>query len=306
MDKKGFLQISFQWLFAIIVGAFILFLAIYAVTKFSSTNQSISGTELNAQLSAIMNPLESSFETGKITPLNLGVETRIYPICHGEPDFGSQVIETSQKSFSKWSNSGISSKTKNKYLFFNSPIQGKNFYIFSKPFEFPFKITDLRYIISTEDNYCFVNAPSDIEEEITQLKPQTIFIEDCPENSVEVCFNRVGCDVNVNINSKTIEKNNSVVYFETEALMYAGIFSSKLYYECQVKRLMYRGKILTEIYLGKSDIIMKQGCNPEFRGDLNILTGLLGNYRDSSDLQGISSITEILESKNKNSGCSLW
>jgi len=37
--KKGYLQISFTWLFAIIAGAFILFLAIFMTSKLIGTEQ---------------------------------------------------------------------------------------------------------------------------------------------------------------------------------------------------------------------------------------------------------------------------
>ena len=33
----------------------------------------------------------------------------------------------------------------------------------------PFKIADLIYITSTNDKYCFVDAPDDIEDEIKDL-----------------------------------------------------------------------------------------------------------------------------------------
>ena len=39
MNKKGFLQISFQWIFAIVVGIVILFLAIYGVSKLIGTGE---------------------------------------------------------------------------------------------------------------------------------------------------------------------------------------------------------------------------------------------------------------------------
>jgi len=306
MNKKGFLQISFQWLFAIIVGAIILFLAIYAVSKFSSTNEATSGTKINAQLSALLNPLESSFETSKITPLNLGTETRIYPLCDSDGGFGIQSIKTSQKSFNKWSTPGIGSNVKNRYLFLENPVQGKNFYVFSKPFEFPFKITDLMYIISENDNYCFKNAPSNIKEEIIQLKPKSIFIEDCPDNSIKVCFNMGVCDINVNTNSNYVQKNNTIMYFEEDSLMYATIFSPKQYYECQLNRLISREKILIDIYIEKADIISNQKCYSSIKNELIELKNLLNNFRDSDDLSSIYSKIISINNKNKNSKCRLW
>ena len=44
-NQRGYLQISFAWVFAIIAGVFILFLAIFAVTKFTRTEQTITDCE---------------------------------------------------------------------------------------------------------------------------------------------------------------------------------------------------------------------------------------------------------------------
>src|SRR3989344_2803023 len=51
----------------------------------------------------------------------------------------------------------------------NERGQLNKFYIFSKPFEFPFKVSDLIYLTSENEKYCFDNAPENIAEEILQL-----------------------------------------------------------------------------------------------------------------------------------------
>ena len=48
--KKGFLQISFAWLFALIVGAFVLFLAIYSITKIISTENTAQDAKASKQI----------------------------------------------------------------------------------------------------------------------------------------------------------------------------------------------------------------------------------------------------------------
>ena len=45
MRKKGAIDFSFTWIFAIIAGAFILFIAIFAVYKFTHSGNSLSDTE---------------------------------------------------------------------------------------------------------------------------------------------------------------------------------------------------------------------------------------------------------------------
>ena len=83
-SKKGFLQISFGWLFAIIVGGFILSLTIFAVTKVMKTEQTFSDAETGKNIGVLLNPLETSFETGKTSSIILPVETRIYNKCELE------------------------------------------------------------------------------------------------------------------------------------------------------------------------------------------------------------------------------
>ena len=76
-SKKAFLQISFAWLFAIIVGMVILFLAIYASTKIIKTEQIALDVETAKEIGVLLNPLETGFETGKtnsITPKSANVK----------------------------------------------------------------------------------------------------------------------------------------------------------------------------------------------------------------------------------------
>ena len=70
-----------------------------------------------------------------------------------------------QKDFNKWGDVSVDVGFENKYIFSDREVEGKKFYVFSKPFEFPFKVTDLIYMTSSLKKYCFVNAPEDIEEE---------------------------------------------------------------------------------------------------------------------------------------------
>ena len=71
MNKRGFLQISFAWLFAIIIGAFILVLAIYASTKIIKTEQLSLDAKTAKEIGVLLNPLETGFETGKTTSIKL-------------------------------------------------------------------------------------------------------------------------------------------------------------------------------------------------------------------------------------------
>ena len=103
LNKKGDLNLSFGWLFAIIVGAVILILAIYGATKVIKTGQSEEQAVGAKELGILLNPLETGFESAISTPLVLRVETRIFNTCSVSGNFGKQGIQTSEFSFKKWS-----------------------------------------------------------------------------------------------------------------------------------------------------------------------------------------------------------
>ena len=56
---------SFTWLFAIIVGGFILFLAIYAVITIKPSQQLEQDVKLGKEIGNILNLLETGFESIK-------------------------------------------------------------------------------------------------------------------------------------------------------------------------------------------------------------------------------------------------
>ena len=307
MRNKGFLQISFQWLFAIVVGIVILFLTIYGITRLiglGERTQEIKGSE---QLGILLNPLETGFEEAKSSIIELQVDTRVFTTCDDFGDFGKQGISMSQKSFNKWPDPSEEIVFYNKYLFSESPLEARKIYLFSKPFEFPFKVANLIYMTSVEDIYCFEDAPEDIQDEIGNLNMENVLLDDCPDNSISVCFESGGGDIGVNYLNKYVDKEGSRVYFEGDALMYAAIFSEDAFYECQVKRLMKRVESLAELYRDKADLIALSGCSTNLHSDLQVLISMAQGLDDSYYLLNIKEHAEDLDMKNKNNAmCRLW
>ena len=305
-NKKGYLQISFGWLFAIIVGIVIIALAIYFVTKMVGTQGTIQSAKTGKEIGILLNPLETSFESAVTSSVIFPEETRIYNGCDNYGNFGTQKIEVLQKSFNKWSETDFEVSFLNKYIFSERFSEGRTFYIFSKPFEFPFKVANLMYITSASTNYCFIDAPEDIEDEISDLKqPNLKLEEECSEDDIKVCFGYGNCDIEVNYDAKKVEKEGELMYFETDALMYAAIFSDKATYECQLKRLMQRIEQLSNIYLGKSNALSIKGCDPVLNPYLSSLISSASGLSDSDELYIINSIVEELEEKNRGN-CKLW
>ena len=302
MNQKGFLQIPFSWVFAIIVGIFILFLAIYFAVKMIDSGSLEVDTATAKKIQVLTNPLETSFESSETTTMILPAEARIYSGCDNTGDFGNQIIQVSQKSFNKWADPSIEVSSNNKYIFGEEFVEGKKFYLFSVPFEYPFKIANL--IILTSKEYCFLNAPDEIEEEITQANIE--FDEDeCSEDSVKVCFSGGSdCDIDVNIGQGNVEKDGEKLYF-TGNLIYAAIFGEKEVYECQVKRLMQRTEQLASLYLDKASFVAQRGCDSSLSSDLLSLRNAVSNLESSRDLDNIDIIVKQINGKKK-AGCEIF
>jgi hypothetical protein len=305
------LEISFGWLFALVAGAIILFFAIYLSSKVIHTGQETVSTETAKEIGILLNPLETSFESAQTTSITISAETRIHNKCRLTGDFGEQLIQLDQKIFGKWENGSINVRFSNKYIFSNEEIEGKKFYLFSKPFDFPFKIADLVYMTSSKEIYCFVNAPDKIVAEINNLNQDNLLTENCSSNAIRVCFESSSCDVNIDYNAGAVEKEGDIMYFtetgeDSGALMYAAIFSNKDTYECQLKRLMLRTKEISLLYHDKELITEKKGCDTNLGEDLNEFIDMLAGFNGSEELSIIKMKADIIEEENYGRMCLLW
>jgi len=302
--KKGF-QVSFSWLFAIIAGIFILFLAIYISVKVISNQSYEVDTTTAKEIEILLNPLETGFEEKSSTTMTTATDTRIYNHCYTFGNFGEQGLQVAQKSFGKWSDAGAEIKFQNKYIFSNEIIEGKNFYLFSQKFEYPFKVADLIILLSPEKEYCFLNAPEKVLDD-SEVFPKNVKLIDCSSDAVRVCFDSgSNCDIKVNMFSETVEKNEEKLYFSDE-LLYAAIFSDEEIYECQVKRLMKRASELSELYLKKAVLVKQDGCDSNVDGELTQFADLTEDFESSENFRILERFMIELKDKNDLSICRLW
>jgi len=307
MNKLGAFEISFAWLFAILVGGFILFLAIFASVKLIGVGEQEVSAKTSKEIGILLNPLETGFESARSASFTLPSETRIFGSCDLEGNFGRQLIRVSQKSFNKWVETDLEVQFLNKFIFNEEFVEGNKFYVFSKPFNFPFKVGDLIYLSSA--NYCFVDAPEQISREIENLNQANLIVEDCSDSSVKVCFSSGSdCNLEVDYTGKSVKKSSGTMYFEDDSLMYAAIFSDKEVYECQIKRLMKKIEKLSKIYQDKIVITSREGCDSNLGSDLSALSLLVNRVESSANLGiNLKSLVEGIEDKNKlSSECKLW
>jgi hypothetical protein len=302
------MDISFSWIFAAIVGGLILFGAIYGVTKFISIEEARTSAESAVELGTVLSPLETSIESGKSIYVTTPVESRVTNGCAESGTFGTQQISIEEFIRGGWTENPTMISMESKYIFSEQETEGKSFYAFSKPFEFPFKIANLIYLVSADKKYCFVNPPIKIKKELKELNQENILFEDCEnlENIEKVCFSETFCDTVVGYNGEYVKKGESTVHFKSDALMYAAIFSDDKIYECQLKRLIKKTKMLSNLYQEKALFLQSIGCIPEALPLLTELELLMDSYDKSSDLSLISSTVASIKNRNSYSKCRLW
>jgi len=305
MRHKRAMQLPFAWIFAALIGAFILFLAIYIAVKLINTGETETDLKTGNEIGILLNPLETGFQSSQTTFINIPAETRIYAGCLEKGTFGEQTIKISQLSFKKWTDTNIKVSFQNKYIFSRNYSEGKKFFLFSKPFEMPFKVADLVYLSSSKEKYCFIDAPKNIKDELDSLGQENIATEDCSTDSTNVCFSYGGsCDINVDYTAKVVAKKSDRLYFEGDALMYAAIFSEKQTYECHVKRLMQRLEQLSLLYREKATWVSRKDCNSNL--NLASLAAVANNFQDSRDLLSLGIIADGIKRDNEFADCKLW
>lgn len=318
IKNKKAVEINFSWMFAIIVGIVIILIAIYATTKLVGMERKAKDTELGKELSTLLTPVETSIESGRATQITTPQETRIYNDCDLSGTFGVQKISAASESGlgNQWEKPAVPSRFYNKYLFSSSVVQGKNFYILTKPFSMPYKVADLIIMWSNNQKYCFINAQQDIIEDVMDLNLKNINLNDtnCKVNETKVCFDK-SCSTNYNVyidrDSLTVKKKGmpAVYYTDTDdnSLLFAAIFTDPVLYECQVKRLMKRTGELALLYASKSDLLSTKGCtSTALQAELITYANLTSSMNSTLSLNSIKTLSENLKDENKPLDCPLF
>ena len=311
MMKRG--QFNFVWLFAIIVGGAILFLAIYGALKTADTRSYQQDTEIAKKISILIDPLQAGFSVGSYGSIIFKKETKIRNVCFENVGFfGKNTISVSTRSDigEEWKEEGIATSINSKYIFSSENLIGTNYHVFSKPFEFPYKVSDLIFL--TSKDYCFIGAPEEIEDEILNMGIPNIKIDEnnCTAGSEKVCFGseKSSCDILVSGDKEytigTVSKDSGDMAYVGN-LMYAAIFSEKRNYDCNVERLMYRTAKIAEELMDKSDLMGIRGCNTNLKPPLSIWKASTINST-VEDLRNLNSFKSDLDDQNQREICGLW
>lgn len=321
-DKIRGIAMPFNWIFALIVGGVILFLAIYGTTQIIKTGENQLSTETALRVVTLLNPLSSGLASGKSYNIKFSKDVRSYYSCQNDLSggFGRNKIAFAEKTIGD--NYGVRGEDINtkKYVFAEVLVEGKTLNIFSKPIYMPFKIDDL-IMISSKD-YCFYQAPDEILDEVIGLNIENINIanefnelDNCA--GVLVCFgSNSNCDISVfgmcedfSCKSKydygkVIKSGGSLFYYDS--LIYGAIFSSPEIYECNVLRLMNKFENLGRLYLDKINLVGQKQCNSNIGADLIQLIEISNGVSSSSDLFIFSQSAKLIDNKNNRAACKLY
>ncbi len=312
-SNKRAIEMGFNWLFAIIAGGFILFLAIFAAGKLISSG-SITANTLNAKnFVNIIETWEAGIAAGVKPPeLKFKTDTQLYFSCSAdmEQPFGKQSVSASDKIFNKeYSQQGYDVAIKNKYLFTENMLEGKTFFPFSVGFFMPFKVADL--IIFSDRTYCFYDSPEQFKIDLEQLQLNNIQFPNKTTvcNGVNVCFKSgKACDVSVSTAGRYVMKEEQRLFYDGN-LIYAAIFSSPEIYKCNVERLMAKLNQLGYIYIDKIKIIERKNCRSNVENKLYQMTAITGDFTYSETVfRNLVKISEEIDVINNDAdpGCKLY
>ncbi len=259
-NKKGLA--AYAWMFSVIIGALIIFLALFTAQKYIETGDVGTQSELVREFDILLNPFAS---VGAITTMTLSKEismpseVQMKFSCGVEENYNELNLRTrkGRDGWSDWLPQGF--KMRDKYIFADD-LEGENFWIFAKPLEMPWRVDDLIFIV--DKKYCFEDPPENIRREVDALQSSVVFTKEefCPSGSVEVCFGIRDCEVNVNHPLGIVKKDGKSIVFADDSLMYAAIFSDPETYECNFNRLINRLKTQIDINMQKAVIMKSKGC----------------------------------------------
>ena len=298
IDKRA-IEMSFNWIFALLVGGFVLLLAIYGATKFIQTSEQTLYTETAASLVSLFDPLETGLASGKASQLRFAKKSRVFFDCSASSNapFGVQTISFSEQTIGeKFGETGGRISIKDKYVFSEEVVEGKTLFYFSKPFFMSYRVGDLMMLYSDNEPYCVYGAREDFQDDIEDLKLANIIFPNSTTScsGITVCFSTIqkSCDIKIFDNEQYVLKKGKRLYYEGD-LLYAALFSSPEIYECNIQRLKQRYNVLGNSYLEKIKILERNNCQPQIGPKLSVSINY--SLTNSQSLPAFFSLVEDID-----------
>lgn len=257
-SKKGGME--FGWIFAVIVGAVILFLAFYFVGTNLLSERIKKDTVAAQTFETLMNPLSYLGSLGAVTsmPLNLSEKSELLLECDTGEDIGSKLGWNSITVMTgKKGSESIPRTAYDKYIYADiSGLEVKNLHSITMSFDMPWRVADLTMLWPADRIYCFEDTPRDLKDKLEDLNISSIVLDEdeCPDDVevTSVCFKSSGCDINA-YNGIVTKEDRTKLPYSGNALMLAAIFSEPDLYKCNAVRLAKRLSMQAQIYGAKSE-----------------------------------------------------
>ncbi len=325
MNKKSQIEIQFNWIFILIVGALILLFFSVIVLKQKQSSDDAAKIYVSRQVEAIISGIGSTKDT--VSEVNLP-KIKIEFKCNGFSVGGRATRDTGKMQ-----------------VFAPSSIETDRIWTWTKDWSMPYRITNFIYILSPNDiQYVFVssdNCVSGLCNQVKELVPEeagVIFVSD-PSNipykgqeKTRIIFFdgmpssipqklRKASDKDITALTIAGDKGKGTLrfyqkygsffqqvgeskYLKLSSLLGAVITDDLSNYECVMETAFERLKIVSSVYESRTSQLKNfytEGACPNLLNQAYItvssITSLAGTF-ESADISSIYSFAEDLEAQN--------
>ena len=323
MNKKAF-EIQFNWIFVLVAGAAILLFFTAVVVKQKSVSEASTKATVLKSIEAIITGASVSIDTINIIDIpDSNIEVDCDTISLG----------------------GISKQYQNLILFAPSSIKGNKLITQTLPFSIPYRATNLLYMTSPKIRYIIIgnsviakeinkSLPSDLNKEFYETVPTiankndhkvklAIFdfdvnsvdfknLEKMPDNDV------TAIKVNGDIEKGSIDfyqkrgsswESKGTSYYLTKSSLIGAIYSdTKEIYECNIRNVFNRLKLVTDIYVYRTnELNQQQSCIGasyasalNYLGTISAMSLSLTSSITEPSINTLASAAKSLAGENKN------
>jgi len=279
--KKAQMQ-QFAWIFSIIVGAVVLFLAFFFVTQYSKqVERPTKQITIASGINILLEPFSAIGSLAEIRaePIELPAGIYVEFNCNAVKDYSE--IKAREKGHRRFD---LTEKVYDKYIFAKT-IETKarsKFFAFSLPIKIPFYVATATVIVA--DDYCLASLPNNDYKESLQE------VYDSIEDKVDI-------ELDFSCSENLLEGKQYI-----DGLILAAVFSEDDVYNCNLERILSRAIRIAGIYKEKAMLMQQKGCSVG-----NVISALdnyinaAKNFKANMNEQNLNSFYSAIEQlKNAN------
>lgn len=311
MNKKGFIEIQFNWLFILVAGAIILLFFIALIYSQKASAAEKVNYQILTDLETIVTGANVASKTSYTIKLPSVEVTFKCPDCDCSYYVGEKL--------------GVA--LKEKIVFAPSLIKGRQMITWSTEWEMPFFVTNFLFVTSPEARYIIVNSTGygDIADKLFQKIPDTINKELVGTTDVVVdknnYFTRIvrfgsdsppaGWQLSGDVSEIWFSPNQGSLDFGTvrfgtgdelqllgEATVYAAIFTQdEGMYKCNMAKAFRKLNLVSEIYRDRTLALASHSslCKPMYQGSS---FGVYSTAKYPDDAQSVVTGYNLLSASN--------